>query len=97
MKIKRAYIVLASASVLLLLLAAFGRLSLGETAFYVLVLYLIMIVARRSGAVDAGFVNVDGHEGEEDEVMRAIAQSGYYLQLPPPPEGLQAPRQELPC
>ncbi|MCB1632676.1 MAG: YcgL domain-containing protein [Pseudomonadales bacterium] len=32
-----------------------------------------------------------------DEVMRAIAQSGYYLQLPPPPEGLQAPRQELPC
>ena len=73
MKIKRAYIVLASASVLLLLLAAFGRLSLGETAFYVLVLYLIMIVARRSGAVDAGFVNVDGHEGEEDEVMRAIS------------------------
>ncbi len=32
-----------------------------------------------------------------DEVMRAIAETGYYLQLPPPPEGLHAPRQEARC
>ena len=31
------------------------------------------------------------------EVMRAIREQGYYLQLPPLPESLRAPRREEPC
>ncbi|MCB9993038.1 MAG: hypothetical protein H6873_05200 [Hyphomicrobiaceae bacterium] len=73
MKIKRAYIVLTAAIVLLIFLAAFGRLGLGETALYCLILFLILILARRTGATDTSSLDLAGHEGEEDQVMRAMS------------------------